>query len=216
VANAVLSLIEIDELRYLRRVARDEFWIAVICTLSVLVLGSLQAVIIAFIMSTVDLMGRVAAPNVGVMVRLRGARGFAVNQRDAARETLPGLIVYRFGGPLYFANATAFEEQVEGLVSDAASPIEWLILDAEAMHDLDSTGAEALSSVLEELQKRGTTFGLARAQEPLPSLLATYDLLDRIGHERMYATVRDAVEAFHAATQRDLGAAADAAVLDDR
>ena len=72
VANAVLSLIEVDELRTLARVRRDEFWIAAVCALCVLVFGSLQAVVIAFLLSAIDLVRRVAGPQTGVLAPLPG------------------------------------------------------------------------------------------------------------------------------------------------
>jgi MFS superfamily sulfate permease-like transporter len=76
--------------------------------------------------------------------------------------------------------------------------VRWFVLDAAAISDLDSTGAEALENVGEELHRRGIVFALARAEPPLPDLLRTYGLLERIGPERLYPTARDAVTAFRA------------------
>jgi MFS superfamily sulfate permease-like transporter len=207
VANAVLSLIEVSELRYLYRVARNEFWIAGVCLLSVLVLGSLEAVIIAFLLSAIDLVRRVAEPQTGVLSLLPGGRGYVISQGGHEAVTAPGLVAYRFGGPLFFGNATTFQDQVLGLVDQApahheATPVQWIVLDAAAITDLDTTGAEALEQTIEALHKRGVTFAIARSEPPLPELLETYGLVDKIGADRMYPTDRDAVAAFQRETGR--------------
>jgi MFS superfamily sulfate permease-like transporter len=225
VANAVLSLIEVGELRYLYRVARDEFWIALVCLLSVLVLGSLPAVIIAFLLSTIDLVRRGSRPRTGVLVEVREGRGLIASPDGHLAVTEPGLVVYRFGAQLFFANANLFKDQVEHLVAQAqalhgGAPLQWFVLDASAITDLDSTGAEALETVVEDLHRQGIVFALARAQPPLPDLLKTYDLLEKIGPDRLYPAARDAVTAFR--RERGLpampaasGAAGDEAVADD-
>ncbi|NTU81715.1 MAG: SulP family inorganic anion transporter [Chloroflexales bacterium] len=196
VANAVLSLIEVGELRELYRVRRDEFWIAIVALLSVLVLGALQAVIIAFLLSTIDVVRRAAAPRTTVLTPLPGGRGFTASAGPSLGVTVPGLIVYRFGAPLYFANANIFQEQVKQLVAQDAQPIKWFVLDAEAINDIDTTGAEALGQAIAELKQKGITFAVTRASAPVPELLETYELLEQIGEGRFYATNRDAVEAF--------------------
>lgn len=195
VANAVLALIEVTELRELFHMRRSEFWIAVICLVSVLILGSLPAVIIAFLLSAIDVVRRAANPHAAVLTEMPGGRGFYASG-TLQDTTAPGLIVYRFGAPLFFGNANTFTEQVEGLVERSAPPVEWFVLDAEAITDIDTTGAEALAQTIEHLQKRSVVFALARADEPIPTLLQRYELLARIGVERLYPSNRAAVEAF--------------------
>lgn len=106
-----------------------------------------------------------------------------------------GLIVYRFGSPLYFANANLFLEEVEKLVTQGPTPIRWFVLDAEAMVDIDTTGAEVLHQVLTLLANRGVTFAVARANPLLQPLLQRYGLLELIGENRLYPTNRHAVAA---------------------
>jgi SulP family sulfate permease len=207
VANAVLSLIEVGELRVLYRVARDEFWIAIVCLLSVLVLGSLQAVIIAFLLSAVDLVRRVANPQTGLASRLPGGRGYVLSRGGDETLTEPGLAVFRFGGPLFFGNAMSFQDQLQALAErppDApdGAPLRWVVLDAAAITDLDSTGAEAMENAIESLRAHGLVFAVARAVAPLPDLLERYGLVEKIGADRFYVTDRDAVDAFRADVAR--------------
>jgi MFS superfamily sulfate permease-like transporter len=106
-----------------------------------------------------------------------------------------GLVVYRFGSPLYFANANLFLEEVEKLVTQDATPVRAFVLDAEAVADIDSTGAEVLHQVVTLLADRGVTFAVARANLQLKPLLQRYRLLDLIGENRLYPTNRHAVAA---------------------
>jgi MFS superfamily sulfate permease-like transporter len=193
-------LIEVGELRELYNVRRDEFWIAIVAMLCVLVLGALQGVIIAFLLSTIDIVRRAANPQTAVLNELPNGRGSYANLGAHQAVTRPGLIIYRFGAPLYFANANILHEQVEKLVKEANGPVEWFVLDAEAISDIDTTGAEALEQTVKTLRQTGVTFAISRASPPVPELLRTYELLEEIGEERLYMTNRDAVAAFYEET----------------
>jgi MFS superfamily sulfate permease-like transporter len=211
VANAVLSLIETKEMRRLFQVRRSEFVIAAVCLMSVLVLGSLLAVIIAFLLSTIDMVRRAASPSIGALRELPGRRGFYVTSGDGPGTAIPGLVVLRFGAQLFFANAQAFKERVEREIEGADPPVRWFVLDMEAVNDIDSTGAEALRGVINDLKSRGITFAIARAEPPAPDQLRAYGLLDEIGEEHVFLTNRSAAEAFFRAT--DQAAPQDAQVI---
>ena len=199
VANAVLNLIEVGELRELWHMRRSEFWIAAVCLLSVLVFGPLQAVIIAFLMATIDLLRRASRPGTWVLQEAPDGSHFVPEETDHAPDT-SGIIIYRFGAPLYFANAAFFEEEVEKLVTQAPTPVKWFVLDAEAMVDIDTTGEETLHQVLTSLAKRGVTVAVSRANQSTAALLSRYHLLELIGENRMYPTNRHAIAAFRRET----------------
>jgi MFS superfamily sulfate permease-like transporter len=195
VANAVLSLIEVGEFRELWRLRRADFWIAAVCMLSVLVLGPLRAVIIAFLMSTIDVIRRASRPGTWVLREAPDGSHFSLDEPDHVPD-LSGLVIYRFGAPLYFANASLFVEEIERLGTQGPSPVRWFVLDAEAIVDVDTTGAEALREALKLLASHGVTFAMTRANQPLVSLLARYELLELIGEDRLYPTNRHAAAAF--------------------
>ena len=117
VANAVLSLIDVKELRLLYRIRRADFWIAMVCMLSVLVLGPLRAIIIAFLLTAVEVVRRASRPYTSVLQE--AADGSHLSPGTGNDLTAPALIVYRFGAPLYFANANLLVEQVEQLVTQS-------------------------------------------------------------------------------------------------
>jgi SulP family sulfate permease len=195
VANAVLNLIEVSELRELWHMRRSEFFVALVCLISVLVFGPLQAVIIAFLLATIDLLRRASRPSTWVLQEAPDGSHFIPEETDHT-PNIPGIIFYRFGAPLYFANATLFGEEVEKLVMKAATPVKWFVLDAEAMVDIDTTGEETLHQVLTWLAKHGVTVALSRANQSTTALLSRYHLLELIGKDRLYPTNRHAIAAF--------------------
>jgi SulP family sulfate permease len=113
-----------------------------------------------------------------------------------------GLVVYRFGAPLYFANATLFLDEVEQLLDRTTTPVRWFVLDAEAMVDVDTTGAEVLRQAITLLADRGVTFAVSRADRPFRSWLGRYELMELIGEGRFYPTNRHAASAFREETAR--------------
>jgi len=195
VANAVLSLIKVASLHELLRVRRSEFWIAIICLLAVLLLGPLRAVAIAFLMSIIDLLRRASLPFT-TLLHESAPGGYFISGGGGPALSTPGLIVYRFTAPLYFANANLFSEEIEKLVAQAPTPVKWFVLDSSAIHDMDTTGEEAMRQALAMLAERDVTFAVSRCSAPLQSILKDYGLLDEIGRQRLYATNRDAVAAF--------------------
>jgi high affinity sulfate transporter 1 len=197
VANAVVGLIEVHALRHLGRVRRSELWVALAAVFSVLVFGVLQGVVIAFLLSLFDLIWRASRPSTGVLVELPGGGAFDLPEGDQQVVTRPGLVLYRFGASLYFANAMAFGDDVVRLAA-TDPPLRWFVLDASAMADMDTTGSHALERALDALGRAGVTVAVTRAQPVLRRLLAVYGLEDRIGAGRFYATNRDAVAAFEA------------------
>ncbi len=199
VASAVLNLIEIEELHEFWHMRRSEFWVALVCLLSVLVFGPLQAVIIAFLLATIDLLRRAAHPGTWLLKEAPDGSHFVPEGTGQSPDT-PGIIIYRFGAPLYFANAAFFEEEVEKLFTQATSPVKWFVLDAEAMVDIDTTGAETLHQVLSSLTKRDVIVAMSRANQTTSALLSRYHLLELIGEKRLYPTNRHAIVAFRKET----------------
>lgn len=195
VANAVLSLIEVHEFKELWRMRRSEFWIAAVCFLSVLALGPLRAVVIAFLMSTIDVIRRASRPDTSALLEAPDGSHFRP-VADSEETGSSGLMIYRFGAPLYFANATLFLDEIERLVTQAPAAVRWFALDAQAMVDVDTTGAGVLRQAITLLKKRNITFAVSRASPSLCSLLERYDLMELIDPNRFYPTNRHAAEAF--------------------
>jgi MFS superfamily sulfate permease-like transporter len=181
---------------------RSDFWIAAACLLSVLALGPLRAVMIAFLLSLVDVIRRASRPETSALVEAADGSHFAPAGSDD--DVNPsGLVIYRFGAPLYFANATLFLDEIEQLVTRAPTPVRWFVLDAEAMVDVDTTGAQVLRQAITLLGERGATFAISRANPSFRSWLEKYGLMELIDQQNFYPTNRHAAAAFRG----DLGRA---------
>jgi sulfate permease, SulP family len=202
VANAVISLIEVAEFRELWRVRRSEFMVAGVAVLSVLVLGALLGVVVAFLLSLVDLIARASRPNAAVLVELPDGQGFDAPTDAPVTMTRPGLAIYRFDSSIYFANATVFQESITALVRETVPPIRWLVLDAEAINDIDTSGARALGETVAVLHINGVTFALSRVHARLRELLQRHGLLETIGESQLFRTNREAAAAFERASDK--------------
>jgi MFS superfamily sulfate permease-like transporter len=110
--------------------------------------------------------------------------------------TLPGLVVYRYDSPLFFANAEDFHRRALAAVDGRPEPVVWFVLNAEANVEVDSTALDALEALRAELTSRGVVFALARVKQDLRDALDAYGLTAAIGAERIYPTLPTAVAAF--------------------
>jgi MFS superfamily sulfate permease-like transporter len=150
---------------------------------------------IAFLLSTIDVIRRASRPLTTALVEAPDGSHFLPAQDEQAGAS-SGLTVYRFGAPLYFANASLFLDDVERLIARSLTPVRWFVLDAQAMVDVDTTGAEALRQTIDLLAERGITFAVSRADQPFRSWLERYGLLGRIDERRFFPTNRHAAQAF--------------------
>ena len=196
---ASLGLIDLAAFNFLRKVGRAEFWLAVVTALGVLTVGILQGILVAVVLSLINIIYHISKPHDALLddVDVSGGTVYrGVTDKDSSL-TEPGLIVYRFDAPLVFANAAFFTERLEELISNAGEGLKCVVLDAEAISDFDSTAAEALENLDTDLERRGVELWIARANEPLRDLLRVTGLTTRIGEGNIHISVRSAVEAYH-------------------
>lgn len=132
ILDAILSLIEVGELRELFRVRRSEFMIALACIVTVLTVGSLAAVVVAFLLSTIDIVRRAADPSISQLRQSPDRTGFFVTSAAEGAPSIPGLLILRFGGPLFFGNAETFHQRIAERAKGASPDLAWLVLDMEA------------------------------------------------------------------------------------
>ncbi len=196
VVYAALALVDVDEFRRLARFRRSEFMLAIATTIAVLLLGVLYGVLFAIALSIVDLVRRVARPHDAVLGYVRGMAGMHDVDDYPDATPVPGLVVYRYDAPLFFANAQDFRERAMRAVEDAAGPVEWFVLNCETNIDPDITAVDAMEQLRGELAERGITFVMARVKQDLRDDLLAAGLIDRVGEDRIFPTLPTAVEAF--------------------
>ena len=201
VVYAGLRLIDVKEFTRIALYRRTELFIALATTFGVLALGVLQGVLVAISLSLVDVLRRVARPHdavEGIVPDLAGMHD--VDDYESA-VVVPGLLVYRYDAPLFFANADNFLSRVRESV--ATYDPEWVLLNAEAIGEVDLTGADALETLRAELEDQGIVLALARLKQDPRERLQPSGLLERIGSQHIFATLPTALEGYRAATGRE-------------
>ncbi len=171
---ASLGLIDIAAFRFLRKVRTSEFWLAVVTALGVLTVGVLQGILVAVVLSLINVIFHISRPHDAVLDDIDAAGGTVyrgVTDKETAMAE-PGLIVYRFDAPLVFANAAFFSERLEELIANAGEGLKCVVLDAEAISDFDSTAAEALENMDASLERLGVELWVARAERAAARSLA--------------------------------------------
>ena len=197
---AALRLIDVEGFRSLRRLRASEFQLALATTLGVLLTNLLVGVALAVGLSVIDLLGRIIRPNDAVIGEVPHLAGFHDVSDWEGATTRPGLLIYRYDAPLCFANAEHFEqrclEALEAEESRGVAPVRWLLLNAEAIVDIDSTAAVKLLELIEALEQRGIQLALARVKQDLYATLQRAGLVDRLGSCWIFPTIGTAVAAY--------------------
>lgn len=196
VVYAALRLVDAGEFRRIARFRRSELALALATTAAVLAVGVLYGVLAAIGLSILDLLRRVARPHDGILGFVPGVAGMHDVDDHPDATTVPGLVVYRYDAPLCFANAENFRRRAIAAADAAPTPARWLLLNMEAIVEIDITAADTLNGLCDELDLRGVAVALARVKQDLQQDLQRSGLRDRIGPERIFPTLPTAVAAF--------------------
>lgn len=195
---AAARLFDMSTLRSLAHADWRELAVALVTLIGVLTLGLLQGIVLAIALSLLLLLAQAVRPHDAVLAEVKGVDGYHDVEEYPQGSRAPGLIVYRFDAPLFFANADYFQHRVRELIASSDGPVEWFLLDAEAITAVDSTAAQFLEETRRELASQGTLLVIARAKQPVRIQLSRLGLIEAIGKQRFYPSIRSAVEAFHA------------------
>jgi high affinity sulfate transporter 1 len=198
VIYAALRLIDVKGLRRLAGFRTTEFGLAMAAVVGVLVFDVLAGILVAVGLSVAELFMRVARPPASVLGRVPGLAGLHDIEDYPDAETIPGLVVFRYDAPLCFANAQDFRGHALRAVEEQREPVDWFLLNAEAIVELDVTAADALRQLVGDLEERHVLFAMARVKQDLRRYLEKARLFDVIDDERIFPTLPVAVEAFEA------------------
>jgi SulP family sulfate permease len=192
---AAASLIDLREFRSLNLIRHSEFYLSMLTLFGVLVIGIVAGIAIAIAFSLAEFILRIYRPHTSVLGTGEGVDGYHMIAPGGYNQVSPGLIVYGFNAPLFFANAPYLLDQVRDLILTADPPVKCLLLDAEAIPDIDTTAADTLKELHQELQENGTHLAIARANKPLRETMRLTGLENLIGVNNFYPSVRNGVEA---------------------
>jgi SulP family sulfate permease len=192
VIYAALGLFEERQLRALYRVDRTEFGLAIATFSGVVLFGMLTGILVAVGLSLAVFLRGVVRPHDAVLGALDGVDGFHEMNEGQSTEAAPGVVVYRFDGPLFFANADFFLTRALHLLE--GQPLRCFVLDLEAVTTIDVTAARAVEKLRAATTELGASFHVARATGPVRRHLHTTGLADTIGEDNFHPSVRTAVE----------------------
>ncbi len=192
-------LIDVAGMRRILACRRPEFAIALLTTAAVVVLGVEEGIVLAVVASVIDHLRHSYSPRNSVLVKSPAGHWQPAPVLPGAR-TEEGLVIYRFGTSLYYANASRLIDDVTALAAQG-SPLRWMILDAAAIGDVDYTAAAVLTRVIEHLRKRHIRFAVSTVLGPVREQLDRYGIGAALGPGAYYDTPGEALEAFHAAEE---------------
>jgi len=199
VIAASISLADLSGLRRLWRQRRSDFALAMAAFLGVALLGVLPGIGIAVALSVLNVFNRVWRPYRAVLGRAEGLKGYHDMTRYPDAERLPGLVLYRFSGPLIFANATTFRDDVRRF-AETSPPPTWIVVTAEPITDIDTTAADMLLDLDLWLNARGINLIFAELKDPVKAKIIRYELTDEIAPEHFFPTIGSAVHAYRELT----------------
>ncbi|MEV0414910.1 sulfate permease [Streptomyces sp. NPDC050448] len=198
VVYAAVRMIDLAGFRRLASFRRRELLLALGCLAGVLALDILYGVIVAVGLSVAELLTRVARPHDAVEGLVPGVAGMHDVDDYPQARTVPGLLVYRYDSPLFFANAEDFRRRALAAVDEQKEPVHWFVLNTEANVEVDITALDAVDGLRRELVRRGIVFALARVKQDLLDDLKAYGLVDSVGKDLVFATLPTAVAAYRA------------------
>jgi len=196
VISVCSSIVEVSAVRRLYLLRRGEFFLSMICFLGVASLGVIQGIFIAVGLALLEFVWRAWRPYCAVLGRVDGMKGYHDITRHPEARRIPGLVLFRWDAPLFFANAEYFREKALKAVSDAPTPTKCIVVAAEPVTDIDITAADVLAELEEELHRAGIEFCFAVMKGPVKDRLKLYGLFNKFGTENFFPTIGKAVDKY--------------------
>ena len=193
---AALTLVEVRRVRRLFRVRPAEFWVSIACFLGVALLGVIPGIFLAIGLGLAQFIRRAWSPYDAVLGRVEGMKGYHDVTRHPEGQQIPGLVLYRWDAPLFFANASRFQERVLRNVRRAQPEARWVVVAGEPITDVDATAARELTELLDDLDERGVRFAFAELKGPVWDQLKVYGIAERIGERYRFPTLGTAVHGY--------------------
>jgi high affinity sulfate transporter 1 len=196
VISAALVLFEVTGVRRLYDMRRSEFLLSMAAFLAVAFFGVIAGIGIAIGLSLLDFIRRAWRPHDAVLGRVDGLKGYHDVTSHPNVHRIPGLILFRWDAPLFFANADLFRERVREVALEADPPARWVVVAAEPITDVDTTAADMIEELSLELEAAGIELAFAEMKTPVKEWLRRYELEAKIGRELFFSTTGAAVKRY--------------------
>ena len=194
VIASAIGLFEFADLRRILRIQRWEFWLSMGCFAGVAVLGAIPGIGLAVVAAVIEFLWDGWRPHSAVLGRVSGIRGYHDITRYPDARLVPGLVIFRWDAPLFFANAELFQARVLQAVASSPTPVRRIVVTAEPVTSVDVTSADILAELWHTLRESGIELHFAEMKDPVKDKLKRFELLERFGSEVFHPTLGAAVD----------------------
>ena len=196
VIASAIGLFEVADLIRIFRIQRWEFWLSIVCFVGVAVLGAIPGIGLAIVVAILEFLWDGWRPHSAVLGRAEGVKGYHDVTRYPQARQIPGLVLFRWDAPLFFANAEFFKERILDAVTKSPSPVRWVVVAAEPVTSVDVTAADMLADVDKALLNVGTELRFAELKDPVKDKLKRFGLFATFGEEKFFPTIGAAVSSY--------------------
>ena len=193
---AAIGLFEIGDLRRIHRQQAWEFWLSMLCFAGVAVFGVIQGIGIAVAVAIAEFLWDGWRPHSAVLGRVEGVRGYHDVSRYPQARRVPGLVLFRWDAPLFFANSELFRQRLSRALATSPTPVRRIVVAAEPVTSIDITSADMLRELEAALRAAGVELCFAEVKDPVKDKLRRFELFERFGDARFHPTVGAAVDAY--------------------
>ncbi|KGT77159.1 transporter [Bradyrhizobium japonicum] len=193
VIASAIGLIEVTDLKRIYRIQRWEFWLAIVCFVGVAVLGVIPGIGLAIAIAIIEFLWDGWRPHSAVLGRAYGVKGYHDITRYPDARRVPGLVLFRWDAPLFFANAEFFRERVLDAVAASPTPVRWLVVAAEPVTSVDVTACDVVAELDRSLHAQGIEFCFAELKDPVKDKLKRFGLFAQLGEHYFFPTIGVAV-----------------------
>jgi high affinity sulfate transporter 1 len=196
VIASAIGLVEITDLMRIYRIQQWEFWLSMVCFAGVALLGAIPGIGLAIVIAVIEFLWDGWRPHSAVLGRADGVKGYHDIARYPSARRIPGLVLFRWDAPLFFANAELFRERVLDAVAQSPTPARWVVVAAEPVTSVDVTAADVLAELDEMLHAMGIELCFAELKDPVKDKLRRFGLFSRFGETRFFPTIGAAVSRY--------------------
>ena len=196
VIASAIGLVEVEDLRRIWRIQRWEFWLSILCLVGVAVLGAVPGIGLAIIVAVIEFLWDGWRPHSAVLGRAEGVRGYHDITRYPDAGLIPGLVLFRWDAPLFFANGELFQERIHAAIAQSPTKVRRVVVAAEPVTSVDVTAADALAELDERLRKDGIELAFAELKDPVKDKLRRFGLYERFDERGYFLTIESAVDAY--------------------
>ena len=196
VIASAIGLIEVADLKRIYRIQPWEFWLSIVCLVGVTVLGAIPGIGLAIAIAIIQFLWDGWRPHSAVLGRAHGVKGYHDITRYPDARRIPGLVLFRWDAPLFFANAELFKERALDAVAKSPTPVRWLVVAAEPVTGIDVTAGDMVAELDDTLHGMGIELCFAELKDPVKDKLKRFGLFAQLGEKFFFPTIGEAVSRY--------------------